>query len=199
MANLSNLTSKILREAEERKENILKAANEEKNKILSKRNKEISELEAEMVEKAIREAATRKERVISGAELQARNTRLEAKQEIINEVFQMSIESLCSLENEEYKNFIKYSILSLGIAGNEKLILNSKGKELVDDTLLEEINKELLSSGKKGELVISEVEGNFAGGFVLEKDGIEVNNTFEALVSSLREELEFVVAKELFN
>ena len=37
------------------------------------------------------------------------------------------------------------------------------------------------------------------GGFILEKDGIEINNTFEALVSSLKEELEFEVAKELFN
>ena len=41
--------------------------------------------------------------------------------------------------------------------------------------------------------------GIFKGGFILEKDGIEINNTFEALVSSLRDDLEFEVARVLFS
>lgn len=199
MANVSNLTSKILKDAEERKEKILAAANEERAEIIEKKNKEAKALEAEMIEKATREAQSRKERVISGAELKARNKKLEAKQVIIDEVFKMSVESLCTLDEEAYKTFVKDSILALGVAGDEKLILNDAGKKLVDNTLLEEINKALVAAGKKGEIAISEVTGNFAGGFILEKDGIEMNNTFEALVSSLREELEFEVAKELFN
>ena len=199
MANVSNLTSKILKDAEERKEKILAAANEEKAEIISKKNKEAKALEAEMIEKATREAQTRKERVISGAELQARNQKLEAKQTVIDEVFKMSVDSLCALDDSALKTFVKDSILALGVAGDEKLILNDAGKKLVDNTLLEEINKALVAAGKKGEITISEVNGNFAGGFILEKDCIEMNNTFEALVSSLREELEFEVAKELFN
>lgn len=199
MANVSNLTSKILKDAEERKEKILAAANEEKAEIISKKNKEAKKLEAEMIEKATREAQTRKERVISGAELQARNEKLEAKQTVIDEVFKMSIDSLCSLDEMALKTFVKDSILALGVAGDEKLILNDAGKKVIDATLINEINTALVADGRKGELTISEVNGNFLGGFILEKDGIEINNTFEALVSSLREELEFEVAKELFN
>lgn len=199
MANVSNLTSKILKDAEERKEKILAAANEEKAEIISKKNKEAKALEAEMIEKATREAQTRKERVISGAELQARNQKLEAKQTVIDEVFKMSVDSLCALDDSALKTFVKDSILALGVAGDEKLILNDAGKKVIDATLMQEINSALVAEGKKGELTISEVTGNFLGGFILEKDGIEINNTFEALVSSLREELEFEVAKELFN
>lgn len=199
MANVSNLTSKILKDAEERKENILAAANKERAEILEKKNREAQKLEAEMIEKATREAQTRKERVISGAELQARNKKLEAKQEVIQEVFKMSVEALCALEDSAYKTFIKDSILALGIAGDEKLILNDAGKKLVDATLLREINEALKAKGSKGELTVSDASGSFMGGFILEKDGIEINNTFEALVSSLKEELEFEVAKELFN
>lgn len=199
MANVSNLTSKILKDAEERKEKILAEANEKKANILSKKKKEAEKLEAEMIEKATREAETRKERVISGAELSARNKKLEAKQAIITDVFNMSIESLCNLKEDEYKSFIKNTILSLNIDGDEKLILNDKVKNIVDNSFLAEINEALVKNNKLGKLTISNETANYKGGFILEKNGIEINNTFEALVTSLREELEFEVAKELFN
>ena len=199
MANISNLTSKIQKDAEERKESILNAAIEEKTKILSKKENAAKAVEAQMIEKAKIEAVTRKERIISSAELQARNEKLKAKQTIIQEVFDKSVEELCKLDNESYKKFILDSILSLNIDGDETLIINDALRNLVDASLLEEINKGLTAKGLKGEISLSNETANFKGGFILEKNGIEINNTFEALVSSLKEELEFEVAKELFN
>ncbi|NLK96395.1 MAG: V-type ATP synthase subunit E [Clostridiales bacterium] len=199
MANISNLTSKIQKDAEERKESILNAAIEEKNKILSKKENAAKAVEAQMIEKAKIEAVTRKERIISSAELQARNEKLKAKQTIIQEVFDKSVDELCKLDNNSYKKFILDSILSLNIDGDETLIINDALRNLVDASLLEEINKGLTAKGLKGEISLSNETANFKGGFILEKNGIEINNTFEALVSSLKEELEFEVAKELFN
>ena len=62
-----------------------------------------------------------------------------------------------------------------------------------------EINTELKAKGLKGEIKISETIGSFRGGFILEKGGVEINNTFESLVDSLKDQLEFEVAKVLFN
>lgn len=199
MANISTLTSKILKDAEDRKESILQAANAEKAEILEKKSKEAKVLEAEMTEKAEREAQTSKERVISGAELKSRNKKLAAKQVIINEVFEKSVDALSALNADEYTDFIKNTIVNLDIDGDESLVLNEQGKKLLNDTVLKEINDGLVSKGKKGEIKIANEVGNFKGGFILEKGGIEINNTFEALVLSLREELEFEVAKVLFN
>ena len=199
MANVSNLTSKILKDAEERKESILAAAENEKAKILDKKNNEAKALEATMLEKAESEAKTSKERVISGAELKARNEKLKAKQAVIKEVFEKSIEELCNLDDDKYVAFIKDSILSLGLAGDEKLILNERGMKLVTDAVLTEINAGLVSNGKKGAITLVKEARSFKCGFILEKDGIEINNTFEALVNSVKEELEFEVARELFN
>lgn len=199
MSNINNLTSKILKDAEEKKEGILVAANEEKVKILKKRTNEAKSLEAEILKKSELEAVRTKERVISSAELAARNEKLKAKQEIIKEVFEKSILNLSKLDKEQYISFVKNGILQLDISGDEKLILNEEGKKIIDSSLLEEINKELSSKGKKGNLTISSEVANFKGGFILEKGGIEINSTFEALVNSLKEELEFKVAKELFN
>lgn len=199
MSNVSNLTSKILKDAEERKNNILAAAEDEKANILKKKNNSAKLVEATMLDKAIIEAKTRKERIISGALLKARNEKIKAKQGVIQEVFEKSIEDLCNLSKDEFIAFLKNSILSLDISGDEKLILNEQGKKVVDEVLIKEINNELALKGKKGELTISLEIRDFKGGFILERDGIEINSTFEALVNSLRDELELEVAKELFG
>lgn len=103
------------------------------------------------------------------------------------------------MSDQEIKEFIKNKIVNADIVGDETIILNEKGNKLVDANLLKEINSELLAKGKKGELTINKEVRNFKGGFILEKDGIEINNTFEDLVNSERDDLEFEVAKVLFN
>ncbi|MGL5380424.1 V-type ATP synthase subunit E [Clostridium sp.] len=196
MSNISNITSKILKDAEERKENILASAEEEKNKILSRRVNVAKEEQAEIVAKAESEAKTRKERILSAASLKVRNNKLTVKQEVIQSVFDASIEKLTALSKDELLGFVKNSILSLGEIGDQNLILNAEGLELVDIAFIYELNQEL---GDKGNIHLSPNTGNFKGGFILEKNGIEINNTYEALVSSLRDELEFEVARVLFN
>lgn len=196
MSNINNLTSKIVKDAEDKKVAILAEAEKEKNKILSKKQEEASIAEKIALEKAKREAVSRKERIISSAQLQARNEKLQAKQEIISEVFTTSIETLCNISENEFKEFIKTSILNSDIVGNQKLILNNSGKKIVDEILLAEINKEL---GSEASITLSEETRNFKGGFILEKEGIEINNTFEALVNSLRDDLSQEVAEVLFS
>ena len=148
----------------------------------------------EILEKAEVEAKSKKERVISSAKLKVRNNKLAAKQEIIDEVFEKSINKLTELSKEQFLNFVKNSILSMNLTGKQTLILNETGLKFVDDSFIDELNKEA-----KATIALSKTAGNFKGGFILENNGIEINSTYEALVSSLRDELEFEVAKVLFN
>lgn len=196
MSNLNNLTSKILKDAEDKKAVILSDAEGEKNKILSKRAGEASIEEKSILERAEREAASRKERIISGAELHARNEKLEAKQKVIKEVFETSVKELSNCSAEDLKGFIKEVILNTKIEGTQNLILNEAGKKAVDEAFVEEINKAL---GKKAAIKLSDETGKFEGGFILEQNGIEINNTFEALVSSLKDDLSLEVARVLFS
>lgn len=148
-----------------------------------------------MVSKGTSEANLRKERILSGAALKVRNNKLAAKQEVISNVFEMSLNELKKLTGEDFKNFVKSAILNSKISGDEKLILNEEGKKIIDQKFVDEINKEI----GKATLTISEETRSFSGGFILEKNGIEMNNTYEALLNSLRDELEFEVASVLFN
>ncbi|MBQ6820521.1 MAG: V-type ATP synthase subunit E [Clostridium sp.] len=196
MASINNLTSKILQDAEERRKNILTSAEEEKNKILSKKIAKAKELEKEIIQKAEVEGKSRKERIISSATLKVRNNKLSAKQDVIDEIFNDSIEVLSNLSGDDFFRFIKDSILSLGNIGEQNLILNEKGMELVDLTFIYDLNQTL---GDRGNIKLSPTTRNFKGGFILESNGVEINNTYEALVSSLKDELEFEVASVLFN
>lgn len=196
MVNVNNLTSKILKDAEERKNSILASGEEEKEKILSKKLAKAKELQEEILKKAKVEAKSKKERILSSASLKVRNDKLSAKQEIIKEVFEKSVEKLSSISGNELLAFIRESILSLGEIGEQTMILNKDGMDVVDLTFMYELNQAL---GEKGNIKLSQEVGNFKGGFILEKDGIQINNTFEALVSSLSAELEFEVARALFN
>ena len=196
MSNLNNLTSKILQDAEAKKAVILSDAENEKNKILSKKQEEAGKVEKTMLEKAEREAASRKDRIISGAELHARNEKLEAKQKVIKEVFETSVKELSNCSAEDLKGFVKEVILNTAIEGEQNLILNADGKKAIDEAFVAEINEKL---GKKAVIKLSDETGKFEGGFILEKNGIEINNTFEALVGSLKDDLSLEVARVLFS
>lgn len=195
MASINNLTSKIINDAKDKKEVILSEAETEGKKIIDKKIEEAKAAEKILIEKAEIEAVSRKERIISNANLSARNEKLKAKQEVISEIFKSSTEALCCLSADDFKNFVKVAILNSNITGEHKIILNNEGKKIISEAELLEINKELKS---KASIVLSKETGKFKGGFILEKDGVEINNTFEALVDSVKDDLSQEVARELF-
>lgn len=199
MSNVKNLTDKILEEAKHKEQEIVTYAENEKAKILALKIKEAEDEKNLIILKAQEEAKTKKERIISSTTLKVRNEKLEAKQKVINEVFDKALEELCSMNSSRLKNFIKHTILDLDIDGDETLILNEDGKSKIDDKFIEDLNFIFLARNKKGELKVREENGNFKGGFIVEKNGVEMNNTFEALMDSIKDELEYEVSTALFS
>ncbi|ENK0837374.1 V-type ATP synthase subunit E [Clostridium sporogenes] len=199
MSSINNLTGKILEEAKVKKEEFIKEAKEDGKKILDKKTAEAKIIEKNTIEKAERESVIRRERILSNAELKVRNERLQSKQKVIEKVLEKSLEKLSSLSKEEYLSYIKERILTLPIDGDEKIIINLKDKLLITEDFINEINSGLVKKGKLGNLSLSDETRDFKAGFILEKNGIEINNSFEALISSMKDELEYEVARVLFN
>ncbi|HDK7174751.1 TPA: V-type ATP synthase subunit E [Clostridium botulinum] len=199
MSSINNLTGKILEEAKVKKEEFIKEAKEDGKKILDKKTSEAKIIEKNTIEKAERESVIRRERILSNAELKVRNEKLQSKQKVIEKVLEKSLEKLSSLSKEEYLSYIKERILTLPIDGDEKIIINLKDKLLITEDFINEVNSELVKKGKLGNLSLSDERRDFKAGFILEKNGIEINNSFEALISSMKDELEYEVARVLFN
>lgn len=199
MDNVKNLIDKILQEGKNKETEILSLAEKERETILQGKSRE-AEIEKELIlTKAKEEAQSKKERIISNTTLKIRNEKLQTKQRVMDEVFKEALEKLCNMNVSNLKNYIKHAILDLDIVGDEVIILNEDGKSKITEEFISEINSILVARHKKGELSIREEKGNFKGGFILEKNGIEINNTFEALVYSMKDELEYEVSKTLFD
>ena len=185
MSNLNNITSKIIKDAEEKRDEILNAAQVESDSIIAKETKKAKNLEVELIEKAKIEAKARENRVISNARLKVRNNELKAKQDMISKVFEKAVERLNSLSTLEYKEYILRALDSLDLEGTEILIINKKDEDVINNKFLLDLNNKLISLGKKGKISIL-TNGNFDRGFILDRNGIQINNTFESLVKSLR-------------
>lgn len=199
MSNVKNITSKILKDAEVERDSILATSEDEKNRIISKRVNSAKVLASEILSKAEQEGKSKTDRIISSAKLKVRNDKLAKKQSVIDSVFNEALIKLSMMSVDELSSFIRRSILSMDIEGDENLILNQEGLKVIGLEFIDSLNAELKNKGLKGEIRLLKKEGNFKGGFILEKNGIEVNNTYEALISSIRDELEFEVAKVLFS
>ncbi len=216
MSNLENIKNRILEDAKNSAEEILEAAREENQKLIDDRTSEAKEIEKQQLEKAKRDSATRKERIISNAELKVRNNKLSAKQKVIDEVFKRAITVLNSMDKDKFENYLINKIASMDISGDETLILSkdfisksekeksdkdtsSNNPTLDIEILIKKINLQLKKAGKSGNISVSERPGSFRGGFILERNGVQINNTFEALVNSMRDELEYEIAKILFE
>ena len=199
MSNLDNLSSKIVEDANIKAETMLKEARDNGTLIIESKVKAAKDLEAQMLEKAKIEANTVKQRIISNATLTVRNEKLTAMQSVVDGVFVEALEVLSKITEEQYLELLKRYLISMPIAGNEEIILPSKYRSLVSDDYLAEINSALKTSGKIGDMKLSLEDRNINSGFIVLKNGIEINNTFESLVNSLRDELESEIVKELFN
>ncbi|WP_297520372.1 V-type ATP synthase subunit E [uncultured Clostridium sp.] len=199
MSNLENITSKIKKDAEVQKDLIIAKANESSKLIINKKESAAKKDAADLLEKSKHEAITKKSRILSSANLKVRNDKLVAKQTVISSVFDETKKKLNNMTDVEFKSFITDKILNSDIIGDEYIIVNEDKKKVVNEIFISELNTKLVAGNKKGELKISDINGNFEGGFIIEREGIEINNTFDSLIDSLKDEMEFEIAKVMFS
>lgn len=199
MSNLDNLTSKIIKDAEVKKIEILNEASIKADEIVKKKIEEANKKASSILEKAEIENKTIKERIISKTDLEVRNKKLFAKQQVIEKVFEEAKKRLKSMNSNEFDKFVKNSIMSLNIDGDEEIIINVLDREKLSDKFLVELNKLLIANGKLGKLKFNVKTHEIDGGFIISKNGIEINNSFEELVNTLKYELEYEVGKILFT
>ncbi|CDM68364.1 V-type ATP synthase subunit E [Clostridium bornimense] len=189
MSNLNNLISKIKEEGNAQVKAIKAEGDAKRDAIISKYTKEGEEVKSSLVEKAKREGATRKERILSNAALKVRNEKLKVKGELIDKVFIEATKSLKHLNGEHYKNFIVSSLRDVKLEGGEEILFS---EAIIDgDSLLKEVNSTLNTSFKLSDEKVS-------SGFMVRNNGIDMNFSFENIVSFQRDTLEGEIVSLLF-
>lgn len=198
MSNLDNLTSKIKTDAEVKKTDIINTAIEKADTIVGKKVEEAQKKASSIIEKAKEDSKSIKERTISKAELDVRNSKLAAKQSVIESVFKKAKDRLNNMSSKEFAEFAEDIITRFELDGDETILMNDENIEKLPENFLENINEKLKAKGIDGKLII-ESNNRVNGGFILSKNGIEINCSFDELVNSLRYDLEYEVGSILFS
>lgn len=188
------ITSKILGEAEEEKKVVLAEAQEKVNEIMEAAKKEADDFLAKENLRGLDIKEKTISRRKSVADIECRKLILQKKHEIIDGCFEKAVETLSSMEEGEYIEFM----VNLAKATGEKagqLVLNEKDKTSIGEKLCKKLNEVV----EKGNFVLADEIGKFKGGFILQVGKVYINNTVEALVAENKDAMNSEVAAMLFE
>lgn len=199
MAGVDKIKEKILQDADIKVNEILEKARLQANEIKEKANQKAAKRVKELSQKSVYDINEKKRIIHSMVELEMRKDILTAKQQSIDAVFAKALERMNSLEAAKYEQVVFNMLIASVESGDETVILSESGKNKLSADFLDKVNKALQAAGKKGNIKISDETRNISGGFILVGQGVEVNNSFEAVIRLYRDEIEPKVAEIFFR
>lgn len=227
MEGIEKITAKIVQDAQTEITRMNQETDEKVRSIAEAAQAQADKETAETLARGQRAAQERLERLKSAAKMEQRKLELAARQEMLAEAFELALEKLCSLPEEEYVQLLTRLVLEASSTGKEQLVFSPQdrarvGKQVVvaaNEAMVKQVAPELPDAitdtkvgaflGKvvnsttamvtgTGMLTLSEETRPMKGGFVLVDGDVEVNCAFETLVRLQREKLEKEVDQVLF-
>lgn len=195
---LEKLIERIMNDARERADAITEEAQRKREKVLGEADARAEELYQQEVSAARRSAEDERKRRVTIAALDARKSILEEKQALVQEVFDRAIQAVASMPREQYVDFVVRFLVSAASDEGGEVILSPADRERLGEEVVSRANEELVGAGKTGGLVLSTEMRDIKGGFILKTEGLETNNSLDAIVGSRRDELEARVVEALF-
>ncbi|MEA3485435.1 MAG: V-type ATP synthase subunit E [Candidatus Aerophobetes bacterium] len=195
---LDDIINKIETKASQEVEKIRQEAIEEREKIIKEAEEEADKVKKDIVGGVKREAEAEKRQRIIRVRMEERKRALKLKWEIMDRLFRRAKEQLDNLPRKEYLNLLRQSLLSHIDSQGEEIVVSLQDKEWIKSHLLKELRENLKGKIKKELRVSTELNGEERG-FILKKEGMQVNCTFSSLFVLLREHLEIEVARRLFG
>jgi len=199
MTGVEKIKEEILAEARQEADSNIERAKAKAEELLKQAREEAERKKQISLEKATQEGKEKRQRIIANTELEGRKKRLQAKQEVLEEVFVQVMTALNSMPVEEYSKILADMILNSVKTGTEEIVLAKKDRSRLGETFLANLNLRLSNAGKNGSLKLAEDGGDFQGGFILKSGDVEINQSFEAILRMQHDELEALAIKVLFG
>ena len=140
MEGIAKIKERILEEAREEKQKLVDDAKTQARDIKAKYEHKAKEMLNDILDKAGKAAEEKKRRILSMAQLENRKALLQAKQQIIDEVFEKAKAKLAKMPDEEYLSLITDMLQKSVITGNEEVVISEHDK--IDFTgLLAKVNE----------------------------------------------------------
>ena len=227
MEGIEKITAKIAQDAQAEIGRLMAETDGKAQSILASAQAQAQEEANDIVEKGRAAAGERLERLSSAAQMERRKLELAAKQEVLGEAFNLALEKLCTLPEQEYIALLTKLALEASTSGKEQIIFSQKDRARVGKQVVMAVNNALVKErapglpeevvkSKVGALVdklvhnttavvtgtgltLSEETRDIRGGFIMVDGDVEINCAFETLVRLQREQMEKKVADALFQ
>lgn len=188
---IKGIKEKVLQEVEETKQEV----DREKEEIIKKAKQEADEVKGQILKRAREERENERQRRLMRTRSEERKKTLALKRELIDKVFRRAKEEWDDLSGEEYLKWSKRLLISNIDSGKEEILVSPRDKDLMERILVEGWGEGLNIKEIKFLPELKEKER----GFIIRKEGVQVDYTFSSLFSSLEDELEMEVARILFG
>lgn len=191
MTGLEKILDQIKQEAQTASEEKLAEAREEAKKLLAdaKKNRESSYAAAiEAIDADVQQLLLRGQ---SAASLQERKMLLEAKQQMIQEVFENVVDTMLQLPQEEYFKLLLRMVDRYALQEKGCIHLSQQDLDRMPDSFTRELDVR--------QITIAEKPAQLSGGFILSYGEIEENCSFDALLAENREKLQDQIVQLIFQ
>ena len=227
MEGIDKITAKIAQDAQAEIDRLTAETEEKVQAILADAQAQAKAEAGDITAKGRTAAAERLERLSSASQMERRKLELAAKQEVLGEAFDLALEKLCSLPEQDYIALLTRLALEATSTGKEQLVFSPKDRARVGKQVVVAVNEALVGQvvpempsglgGKVGAflgkvvnstaaaitgtgmLTLSEETRPITGGFIMLDGDVEINCAFETLVRLQREQMEKKVADALFQ
>ena len=149
-----------------------------------------------LLERGQKRAAEHEDRLVSTARLEAKKQVLAAKQDLVEQAFELALKQLLDLPEQEYVDLLARLAASAATTGREKVALSQKDRPRYGKQIVTRANEIL---GEKARLTLAEECRPIRGGLILVGDRVEVNCSFETLIRLQKESMTAQVAQILFG
>lgn len=199
MNGIEKITGRIAVDADAQAKALLDQAKKQAAEITAGYQALAESQYAETVAKGKADAADRVERLGGVAQLEARKRRLAAKQELLEQAFDLALEKLLALPEDQYVDLLAKLAADGCTTGREALVLSVADRPRYGKRVVTQANARLEAAGKTALLTLSEESRDFRGGLYIQDGNVENNCTFPTIVRMLREQMAGEVAKLLFD
>lgn len=197
--SLEKILEKIIQDSEEEIRKILDEAKSRASQIIEEGKREAEKVAGELTRGGEENARKVKEIIVTLASLESRKRILGEKQRILGELYLEVEKRIRNLNGRDYRELVKKIMLESCQTGEELVVIGENDRKRIDQKLIESVNAELVKAGKKGKLKLSPEPVSIPDGFILKLGKIEINNSWENILRSLREKTEDEVIKLLFT
>jgi len=197
--SLEKILEKIINDSDEEIRKINDEAESRASQIIEEGKREAEKVVQELTRGGEENARKVRERIVTLASLESRKRILAEKQRILGEVYREVEKRIRNLNGRDYRELVKRIMLQSCQTGEELVVVGKSDTKRIDEKLINGVNAELVKAGKKGKLKLSSEPVSIPDGFILKWGKIEISNSWENILRSLREKTEDEVIKLLFT